>query len=298
LCISYMVFYLKSSFAATQGQDLPQECGKLRETQLHNEMEITAADEYTWIGRVGYSQADNPKPTFLCLAVLIHQRYAILPAHCVKAGHYTIEFILFGDWRANENLKAGDCRLERGFTSCSPPPQAVDIEEIAMHPLYDDAKHDYDIAVAKMVRSVQLSEFVQPLCLPPAREIEGNHISRRLEMAGFSRWNHSVEEQMDDFEWRRKVIRHTSSLEFCTAAVDISRFAFTQNHLCGVQPGTNELMSGAPLMDVEVVDGKPRNFYLVGLNTFGKKPTISSPFSVNGFIRILPFRNWILKNIE
>ncbi|KAH8249178.1 hypothetical protein KR032_006973, partial [Drosophila birchii] len=281
---------------ATQGQDLPQECGKLRETQLHNEQKITAPDEYTWIGRVGYSQTDNSKITFLCLAVLIHQRYAILPVHCIQAPHYQIEFILFGDWRANDNTKVGDCRLERGFTTCTPPPQAVDIEEIAMHPQYDQAKHDYDIALAKLVRNVELSEFVQPLCLPPAREIEGNHISRRLEMAGFSRWNHSLEEQMDDFEWRRKVTRHTTSLEFCISAADYPRPIFTQNHLCGVSPGGDVLMSGAPLMDVEVVDGKPRNFYLVGLNSFGKPASKFSPLAIDGFLRILPFRNWILKN--
>ncbi|KAH8242016.1 hypothetical protein KR038_002394, partial [Drosophila bunnanda] len=281
-----------------QALELPQKCGKLRETQLHNEQVITAPDEYTWIGRVGYRSADNSKLSFLCLAVLIHQRYAILPVHCVEPGQYTIELIIFGDWRANENYKVGDCRLDRGFTTCSPPPQAVDIEEIAMHPQYERGQHDYDIALAKMVRNVEFSEFVQPLCLPPAREIEGNHISRRLEMAGFARWDHSVEEQMEDYEWRRKVTRHTTSLEFCISASVISRVTFTQNHLCGVTPSGNYLMSGAPLMDVEVVDGKPRNFYLVGLNTFGTKGDKTSPISIDGFIRILPFRNWILKNIE
>ncbi|XP_020807028.1 transmembrane protease serine 9-like [Drosophila serrata] len=208
------------------------------------------------------------------------------------------KLIVFGDWRGNENYRVGDCRLERGFTTCSPPPQAVDIEEIAMHPQYEPAKHDYDIALAKMVRNVEFSEFVQPLCLPPAREIEGNHISRRLEMAGFARYNHALEEQMDDYEWRRKVTRHTTSLEFCNSASVNYRVTFTQNHLCGVSPGKNILMSGAPLMDVEVVDGKPRNFYLVGINTFGTSLGASGSINIDGFLRILPFRNWILKNIE
>ncbi|KAH8281793.1 hypothetical protein KR054_002954, partial [Drosophila jambulina] len=241
------------------------ECGKLREPQLHNEHVITAPNEYTWIGRVGYGHPDKPKPTFICLAVLIHQRYAIFPVHCVHSGDFKIEFILFGDWRANENYMVGDCRVERGFTTCSPPPQAVDIEEIAMHPLYTSLEHDYDIALAKLVRNVELSEFVQPLCLPPAREIEGNHISRRLEMAGFSRFNIGAGEQIDDFEWRRRMTMHTTSLEFCAAASAPIRVTYTQNHLCGVNPGGDVLMSGAPLMDVEVVNGKPRNFYLVGL---------------------------------
>ncbi|KAH8333756.1 hypothetical protein KR059_003057, partial [Drosophila kikkawai] len=278
-------------------------CGKLRETQLHNEMEITAPNEFTWIGRVGYGESSNPDTKFPCLAVLIHQRFAILPAHCVlsddDSGNSTAVFILFGDWRANSNFKRGDCRLERGSTTCSPPPQAVDMEQISVHPQFKLGEHDYDIALAKMVRNVELSEFVQPLCLPPAREIEGNHISRRLEMAGFVQEHSWNEAKILDVDWRRKVARHTTSLEFCTSLTEaLGELTLSQNHLCGIEIEANNLMSGSPLMDVEVVDGKPRNFYLVGINTFGTVSGTASPIFIDGFMRILPFRNWILKNIE
>ncbi|KAH8391361.1 hypothetical protein KR200_004167, partial [Drosophila serrata] len=276
-------------------------CGKLRETQLHNEMEITAANEYTWIGRVGYGESSNLNTKFSCLAVLIHQRFAILPAHCVLIDddNSTAMFILFGDWRANRNFKTGDCRLERGSTTCTPPPQAVDMEQISVHPQFKLGNHDYDIALAKMVRNVELSEFVQPLCLPPAQGIEGNHISRRLEMTGFTQEHSWNEEKIQDVEWRRKVVRHTTSLEFCIALTEaLDELTLSQNHLCGVEIEGNHLMSGSPLMDVEVVDGKPRNFYLVGINTFGTVSGTFSPIYIDGFMRILPFRNWILKNIE
>ncbi|KAH8282677.1 hypothetical protein KR054_009073, partial [Drosophila jambulina] len=283
-----------------QGQDLPQDCGKLRETQLHNEMEITAPDEYTWIGRVGYGESTDPDTKFLCLAVLIHQRFAILPAHCVLVeDNTTAEFILFGDWRADSNFKTGDCLLERGSTTCSPPPQAVDMEQISVHPRFKVGEHDYDIALAKMAKDVELSEFVQPLCLPPARGIEGNHISRRLEMAGFTQEHSWNEARIENVAFRRKVSRHTTSLEFCISLTEaLGKLNLSQNHLCGLEIEATNLMSGSPLMDVEVVEGKPRNFYLVGINTFGTVSGTASPIFIDGFMRILPFRNWILKNIE
>ncbi|XP_017032867.1 CLIP domain-containing serine protease HP8-like [Drosophila kikkawai] len=173
------------------------------------------------------------------------------------------------------------------------------MEHISVDPQYKVGEHDYDIALAKMVRDVELSEFVQPLCLPPAREIEGNHISRRLEMAGFVLEHSFNGERTLDVQWRRKVVRHTTSLEFCISLAEaLEKLTLSQNHLCGVEIKPNNLMSGSPLMDVEVVDGKPRNFYLVGINTFETESDSASPIYIDGFMRILPFRNWILENIE
>ncbi|KAH8282676.1 hypothetical protein KR054_009074, partial [Drosophila jambulina] len=277
------------------------QCGKLRETQFYNHKLFTAPDEHTWIGRLFNNEPDEPEPVPSCLAVLIHQRYAILTAHCAVFEYPSTfpAYILFGDWRANPNTKTGDCRESNYLTQCSPPPQAVDIEEIAVHPLFKEGDRDYDIALAKMVRNVELSDFVQLLCLPPDREIEGNYIGQRLEVAGFQHQPSIREEVTEELEWRIKATRHATSLEYCTSVTrPLVRSNLTQNLLCAVGVKTNFLEAGAPLMDIELVDGKPRNYYLIGIKSFGTIGGSRSWTFIDGYMRILPFKKWILRNIE
>ncbi|XP_017056407.1 melanization protease 1-like [Drosophila ficusphila] len=277
-----------------------EECGKLRESQLYDRNEITAPDEYTWIGRVGYEDSNNASIEFHCLAVLIHQRYAILPAHCVlniPVGDAT--FILFGDWHASSEFKVGDCRQVRDISQCTTPPQAVDIEELVVHPRYKVSTVldglNYNIALAKLERSVVFSDFVQPICLPPAGEDKDKHIGQRLEWAGFKKYSLPRKLENDE-KWRSKVQLQIASREFCNSKIWNLRPLF-ENHLCSVGDNKSFLSWGSPLMAFEVVNGKPRNFYLVGIQI----STTSAPgddLDSFLFMRVHPFRNWILNNIK
>ncbi|XP_017006080.2 phenoloxidase-activating factor 1-like [Drosophila takahashii] len=268
-------------------------CGKLRESHLYNRNEITAPDEYTWIGRVGYIYENRTE--FKCFSVLIHQRYAVLNAHCIRGG--TAALILFGDWRENEDITVGDCLVEGMTAQCSPRPQMVDIEELVVHPKYD-GQYDYNIGLAKLEKNVELSDFVQPICLPPAGESEGNHIAQRLEMAGFRRPLREGDPVDKDGEWRRKVQVHTTSMDFCRSLGKNGWPNLTQNYLCALGKEEKTLYFGSPLMGIEVVDGKPRNFYLVGLPATIQLLGHPSYLSLHLFTSILPFRNWILKNMD
>ncbi|KAH8249180.1 hypothetical protein KR032_006975, partial [Drosophila birchii] len=275
------------------------QCGKLRETQFYNHKLFTAPDEHTWIGRLFHEEPDESETVSECLAVLIHQRYAILTAYCALFEYPSTfpKYILFGDWRASPNIKGGDCRAASGITQCSPPPQAVDIEEIVVHPLFEKDPRGNDIALAKMVRNVELSDFVQLLCLPPDREIE--IFGQRLEVAGFQYHSSSPEEVPEEREWRIKATRHVTSLEYCTSLTEpLVKSNLSQNLLCAVGIKTNFLQSGSPLMDFELVDGKPQNFYLVGIKSFGTIGGRKSFTFIDAYLRILPFRKWILRNIE
>ncbi|XP_017006079.2 CLIP domain-containing serine protease HP8-like [Drosophila takahashii] len=268
-------------------------CGKLRESQLYNRKEITAPDEYTWIGRVGYVYGNRTE--FSCFSVLIHRRYAIINAFCILDN--LASFIVFGDWRENKDITVGDCLVEGITAQCSPPPQRVDIEELVVHPGYNRLD-DYNFGLAKLVENVIFSDFVQPLCLPPAGETESNHIAQRLEMAGFRRPLRKGDTVDKEGEWRRKVQVHTASMEFCRSLGGNNWPNRTQHHICALGKEENTLYFGSPLMGIEVVDGKPRNFYLVGLPGSVELLGHPSNLSMLLFTSIFPFRNWIVKNME
>ncbi|KAH8352689.1 hypothetical protein KR084_005685, partial [Drosophila pseudotakahashii] len=283
--------------------------GRLRESQLYDRNEITSPDEYTWIGRVGYEHSEDATDIdFHCLAVLIHQQYAILPAHCLlNIPKADAAFIIFGDWRAQRNFTDGDCRQVKDIIQCTTSPQALNIEELVVRPQYKSAATleglNYNIALAKLEGIVEFSVFVQPICLPPAGEDKDKHIGQRLELAGFYRPQELVEEWRDEkplknlvSEWRVKKQLQMASLEFCNSKIWNRRPLF-ENHLCSVGDNSTDLLWGSPLMAFEVFDGKPRNFYLVGIQI----SSISAPgddLDSSLFMRILPFRSWIRKNIK
>nr|XP_017014013.2 CLIP domain-containing serine protease B8-like isoform X2 [Drosophila takahashii] len=260
----YFIFGILTSI---QGHE---ECGKLLESQLYDRNEITSPDEYTWIGRVGYENS------------------------------------VFGDWRAQRNFTDGDCRQVKDLTQCSISPQTLDIEELVVHPQYRSAATleglNYNIALAKLQGIVEFSYFVQPICLPPAGDDKDKHIGQRLEQAGFYRPEDLVQDWRDQFqlkdlvsEWRVKKQVQMASLQFCSSK--IWNRPLSENHMCSVGDTGNDFLWGSPLMAFEVFDGKPRNFYLVGI----KISSIAGPsddLDSSLFTRILPFRSWVLKNIK
>ncbi|KAH8372567.1 hypothetical protein KR200_008068, partial [Drosophila serrata] len=277
------------------------ECGKLREAQLYNMKQITEPDEYPWVGRVGFGNSSDPNPDLKCSAVLIHKRYALLSARCVLTpyGFGDATFILFGDWQATENIRKEDCRREGNNLKCSPPPQAVNIEELVVHPMYDSKNFDYEIALAKLAENVQFSDFVQPICLPPVREVEGNHIAQRLEMTGFrGETFNKVEPLADEYRFRTKLVVQTASSEFCAWNWQQVGLTFnSENQLCAMVDVRDSALTGGTLMGIEFEGEKPRNFYVIGIASITVKTASKPPVIIHKFMRIAPFRDWILKNM-
>ncbi|XP_017151749.1 CLIP domain-containing serine protease 2-like [Drosophila miranda] len=287
--IGLMGLLVLSTIQAQQQQQQP--CGRLRQWQLYNRREITDPDEYPWLGRIGYSstesEADPKEYRYLCLAVLLSERHAILPAHCIgEDSSMEATTILFGDWRSNQATHERDCLTA---DRCAPPPESYTILELAIHPQYDRIRHDHDIALAKLDRNVRFGDFVQPICLPPDHEVEGNHIGQRLEMVGFLRTTRT------GGSWRLKRQVHTLGSNYCSSHPGFAGFNQSSNHICGLISSTEAFMSGSPMMGVNVVDGNPDSFYLIATAIFGvaRKREIVP----DGFMRIYPFREWIVRNM-
>ncbi|XP_017086717.1 phenoloxidase-activating factor 1-like isoform X1 [Drosophila eugracilis] len=296
LRVFFLLFCTLSLFCSSIHAQV--ECGKLRESQLYNRKEITEPNEYTWIGRAGYGDWNNNSAEFISLSVLIKPRYAIIPASYVIGENVTAPtFILFGDWRASDKFfLLGHCRSDKRIRQCTPPPQLVDIEDLVVHPGYISSELQYNLALAKLVRSVEFSDFVQPICLPPAEKEKGNHIAQTLEIAGFKKSFLKEKVWQEDEYYRQKFKVTTTSLQFCNSKMLVP-VRLTENNLCAVRDKRKLLFHGSPLMGIEVVDEQPKNFYLIGiLNAMITYP--SSEIDSFVILRIYPFRNWILNNIE
>lgn len=62
----------------------------------------------------------------------------------------------------------------------------VPISEIILHENYDSHSHNYDIALIRLARAIQFTDFVRPICLPFGRHMRNKDFDGLpLVMAGF-----------------------------------------------------------------------------------------------------------------
>lgn len=99
--------------------------------------------------------------TQYCGGTLITDRHVLTAAHCLRP------------------FSASEIKVRLGeydFSSTADnSPTDFDVADIRMHERYNKDTQENDIAIVKMSRPTAFSEFISPVCLPPAgRSFEGN----------------------------------------------------------------------------------------------------------------------------
>lgn len=98
---------------------------------------------------------------------MINQKYVITAAHCVNSEKLTNR-----QWRPTTvRLGEYDLRYDLdcdGLTDCAEPVEDIDIAEIVPHEAYSlhSPQQEHDIALIRLARPVQFSDFIRPICLP------------------------------------------------------------------------------------------------------------------------------------
>ena len=87
---------------------------------------------------------------------------------------WKLTHVRLGEWNLNTEVDCDDEYLYDKF--CSDPPIDVKIAEIIPHPQYysNDKNQFNDIALLRLEREVQYSDFIKPICLPFDSRIRGN----------------------------------------------------------------------------------------------------------------------------
>ncbi|KAF2881088.1 hypothetical protein ILUMI_25090 [Ignelater luminosus] len=121
--------------------------------------------EFPWTAPLKYTHNNGSDAEFKCGGSLINNRYILTVAHCVSLLPYLeihLDGVRLGEWRISTTT---DC--EEGKASiCTDPVVDLKIEEGIVHPQYSRRKFKNNIALLRLERNIEYTDFIQPICLP------------------------------------------------------------------------------------------------------------------------------------
>ncbi|KAI8045711.1 venom serine protease 34 [Drosophila gunungcola] len=238
-----------------QAASVGQECGKFNEEQFQNKNILTELDEHPWVGRIENKDSDG-KNELLCIGILMDARHLVTAAHCFIHSPNDIFSVVFG------NADSSDGKL---------------VSSVTIHPDYTIGKPEKDLAIIKLTKDVEFTDFVQPICLPSAENRKNDLI-----VAGFE--GHSYNPEVVRLDKRIKMPFNRTDSNECHKL----QKRFSAELICGHAERTP--FSGSALVEAS---GNPRKFHLIGMAVVG----FGSPTGrYQGYLNILSNLDWIQQN--
>lgn len=274
---------------------LPETCGNIDGNRIIGG-EVAKLYEFPWMALISYTKGvfgGRKKVEFQCGGSIIHPRYILTAAHCVK--NKDIAGVRVGDY--NINTKE-DCQGEGPFYVCENYIQDVGVKEFIVHENYSTFPFTQnDIALLRLKKAIDVSrKNIKPVCLPIYNELKNKDIAgMRATVAGWG-----VTELNLVPEALRKVVIEIKKDSKCreyyeksyTRSLDVMDKKF-----CAGDEGKDSCRgdSGGPLMIEDEYRDKDRMIQF-GIVSFGPQQCGSTIPGVYTDVR--KYINWILDNIR
>ncbi|KGL91817.1 Transmembrane protease serine 12, partial [Charadrius vociferus] len=162
------------------------------------------------------------------------------------------------------------------------------IRSITVHPKFKRETFENDIALFELGSAVRYSDYIQPICLPPA-ELPPHHLENETECF-ISGWGRTAE------QGKISAVLREAQVEIIPSSMCNSSSAYgglvSQNMICaGSWSGgidTCQGDSGGPLACYHSGTNK---YYLVGISSFGLG--CGRPAFPGIYVRLSQYRTWI-----
>ncbi|XP_062560319.1 CLIP domain-containing serine protease B4-like isoform X2 [Armigeres subalbatus] len=247
----------------------------------------TTLTEFPWSALIQYRKLYGVYG-FHCGGTLIHERYVVTAAHCVKAIPRTweISLVRLGEF----DIKSPDVDCDK--VQCGTPPLDIFVEQIIVHEGYVTRllSQYHDIALIRLMNAVQPTAFVRPIQLPLPEM--GRSLFNTLKTGISAGWGRSKTGSASTV--KLKVQLELEDLNGCSESYKVSGVKLTDGQLCASEwrgTGTCSCDSGGALM-VRMND----RYYLIGIVSFG--PTKCGLKNVPGvYTSVIKYTSWIRRNI-
>lgn len=268
-----------------QGNVLPEPpfCGRNNEDKIL--IPTTRIDQYTWMALLSYT-SENGKEEFLCGGNLINRRYVLTVAHCVinNLRDKKLSKIRLGEYNLGEEI---DCKNGE----CNEKPLDLNVEAIIAHPDYNPRSGHNDIALIRLAANVNLTDSIQPVCLPlPETRVNltGGEI---LTVAG---WDPPQDNAKVKSHVRATIVENTD----CAKEFQDRRKPIITSQICALGEVSKDSCGGDsanPLMR-KVSKDHSANWYLEGMSSLGSR--CSSENMPVVYTRVADYVAWIQQTIK
>lgn len=265
----------------------PPHCGAPLSDRLREGPE-TFIDEFPWTALIEIRKP-NGQTRFGCGGSLINSRYVLTTAYCVhflpKGGKVT--GVRLGEWDQNEEQ---DC--EYANENCADAPVNMGIEKIIVHEDYGkNDTYSNDIALIRLNRSVDISQYISPVCLPieePQRS--QNKVGLKGYIAG---WGHMSRRSSRNVKVR--ALMEVTDLESCDNRYRRTGLIIKDTQMCA--KGFNDSCSSVFYGGSPFTKQEHFNNYLYGFASIGSNNCVWFP-APEMFTNVAKYIGWIESKLE
>lgn len=244
-------------------------------------------DEFPWLAMLQYENHRGERK-YSCGGSLINNRYVLSAAHCVvgevekKEGN--LVGVRLGEYDTTTEI---DCITLDGEQICADPPIDVPVEEKLAHPEYNEKSMLNDIALLRLDRDIQRTDFIQPVCLP-ASNFKNSLAGDVNFVTGFGRTLQGSRSAI-----KQKLGIKVYDQERCRTKFATKKAEITPKQLCAGGDFAKDSChgdSGGPLMKLQKV------WTLEGVVSYGNRCGLDDWPGV--YTRVQAYMNWIRDQVR
>ncbi|XP_077301135.1 CLIP domain-containing serine protease B4-like [Arctopsyche grandis] len=259
---------------------LPSKCGEYENDRLTQGM--TGIFEYPWMALVASSLEPNLEASFICAGSIIHEKYILTAAHCLKFANANAK-VCVGEYNIKTDIDYEGLKYD---LDCASPSQDIEVEETVIHPMFNKPeRRQNDIALLKLKTPIDFTKNnAMAMCLPLSEKLRNlNVIGLDMIVAGWSRDN-------DKFtgEHIQSRIPVVDSSNCNRTGRTLSQNQFCAKDFC-------EIFSGGPVMRLSDVNHLA---LMVQYGIFGYGPSTCHDEIPAVYTNVAKYVDWILDRIK